>query len=460
MPHVAKTRGRPAPATPPAEPSGEGMEPHGADHVNLRTAPDAKGIRAGPVPAVRAGGLRADRDGDHMYDRPTPERPAGTAARGVAVAGLGALLVGLAGCSGGTTGPGTGCAVAPAEFVNGGLGRSEIPALTNPHVARPNTPSVAFIPEESRVIGIIFNDQPLAIPHRVLWHHEIVNLSIPGEQLTVTYSPLTGSSLVFDRLGPHVNTFRVSKYVLGSNLVMEDEGGTLWPQMAGAASCGPKDGVRLQRVHHEELSYAGWFAAYPDTWVVSSATGYDFLYTLYPYGDYEDLDNTSLQYPVQGVLDTRRPPKERVLGIPSPGGGLAVPLTLLDAQRPPQSPVAVANVTLDGDAIAVFWNLFAQAAIPFRAAVNGQTLTFETIGTERRDLETGSSWDLFGMSYEGPLEGVQLERVPDAYVAFWFAWAEFNPDTDLWNPPVTTSVAARPAGVPAPPTVDPSLYTR
>lgn len=370
--------------------------------------------------------------------------------------------MGLAACSDGATGPADGCAISLSEFVDGGATRSEIPALTNPHVARPQTPPTAFIPENARVIGIIFNDQPLAIPHNVLWHHEIVNLSIPGQQLTVTYSPLTGSSLVFDRLGPHVNGFTVSNYVLGSNLVMEDESGGLWPQMVGAASCGPKDGVELQRVHHEEFSYAGWFATHPDTWVVSSATGYDFLYTLYPYGDYEDPANAMLEYPVQGELDVRRPPKERVLGIPSAGGGLAVPLTLLDGLRPEQSPVAVANATLDGEPIAVFWNVFAQAAIPFRAEANGQSLTFEAVGAERRDIETGSSWDLFGAAYEGPLEGVQLERVPDAYIAFWFAWAEFNPETELWNPPATVAIAGRSSAAPAmpPAPVDPALYTR
>lgn len=383
-------------------------------------------------------------------------------ARGIALSAGATLLLALAACSEGTTtGPASGCTIPLSEFVDGGAVRSEIPALTNPHVARPQTPPVAFIPEGSRVIGIIFNDQPLAIPHNVLWHHEIVNLSIPGEQLTVTYSPLTGSSLVFDRLGPHVNTFTVSNYVLGSNLVLVDESGTLWPQMVGAASCGPRDGVELQRIHHEELSYAAWFAIHPDTWVVSSATGHDFLYTLYPYGDYEEPGNASFEYPVQGELDTRRPPKERVLGIPSASGGLAVPLPILDGLRPPQSPVSVANASLDGEPLAVFWNVFAQAAIPFRAEANGQRLTFEAVGAERRDIETGSSWDLFGLAYEGPLEGVQLERVPDAYVAFWFAWAEFNPGTDLWESPVPASIGASGSRAPALPSpADPALYTR
>lgn len=390
----------------------------------------------------------------------SPERGGGSTRVGPrsTIAAGAALLLVLTACSDGVTGPGEGCTIPLAEFVDAGADRSEIPALTNPHVARPQTPPVAFIPERSRVVGVIFNEQPLAIPHNVLWHHEIVNLSIPGEQLTVTYSPLTGSSLVFDRIPPHVNSFRVSNYVLGSNLVMEDESGTLWPQMIGAAACGPKAGVELRRVHHEEVSYAAWFAIHPDTWVVSSATGHDFLYTIYPYGDYEE--NETLVYPVQGDLDTRRPPKERVLGIPAEGGGLAISLPLLDAQRPSESPVAVANASLDGEPIAVFWNFFAQAAIPFRAEADGQTLTFEAVGSERRDVETGSSWDLFGTAYAGPLEGTRLERVPDAYVAFWFAWAEFNPETDLWAPPVAAAIAGRPNAAPAPPPVDPALFTR
>ncbi len=388
--------------------------------------------------------------------RSRPKRVARDAALVVAAIAL------VGACSDSPTAPFSDCTIPLAEFVDGGAERSDIPALANPHVVRPNTPGSAFIPEFDLVIGVIFNGQPLAIPHRILWHHEVVNLSVPGEQLAVTYSPLTGSGLVFDRGASSIDSFSVSRYVLGSNLVMEDAGGTLWPQMIGTGSCGSRDGVHLARVPYEELSYAAWFATHQDTWVVSSGTGYDFLYTLYPYGDYEDPDNATFEFPIEGELDTRRPPKERVLGIPSSSGGLAVPLSILDALRPDQSPVSVGNAQLDGRPIAVFWNFFARAAIPFRAEVDGQTLTFEAVGAERRDIETGSSWDLFGAAYAGPLAGTQLERVPDTYVAFWFAWAEFNPDTEVWSPPVPASVSASFGVAPAlpPGPIDPALVIR
>lgn len=369
-----------------------------------------------------------------------------TAAAGRAIGLIG--IVAVAGCDS-ATGPLSDCSIPIEEFVDGGLERSEIPALSNPTVAGVNHIGVAFIPFNDRVIGITFNGQPLAIPHRILWQHEIVNLTIPGEKLVVSYSPLTGSSLVFDRSAALVDSFGVSKYVYETNLVMADESGTLWPQMVAAASCGPRDGVRLKRVPHEEMTYGAWAQMHPDTWVVSRATGYDFFYTLYPYGDYEEPDNTELRFPIDGVVDTRRPPKERVLGIPSSGGGIAFPLSLLDQLRDSvQIVVSVANETLDGEPITVFWNAVARSAIPYRAAVDGQTLTFEVVDGRRRDRETGTRWDFFGEGFDGPLAGARLERIPDAFMAFWFAWADFYPDTDLWAPAVPASVTPGFLGLP------------
>jgi hypothetical protein len=40
-------------------------------------------------------------------------------------------------------------------------------------------------------------------------------------------------------------------------------------------------------------------------------------------------------------------------------------------------------------------------------------------------------WGVHGVAVEGPLAGRQIEPVPEAYVAFWFAWAAFHPETLL-----------------------------
>jgi len=336
------------------------------------------------------------------------------------------------------------CFIPLESFHDGGVERSGIPWLTNPKLARRGTPDIAYLTLGDRVIAFTFNGQPVAIPHKFLWHHEVVNMQIPGEAITVTYSPLTGSSAVFRRPAD-LEPLGISSYVLNSNLVLEDEDGTLRPQMSNIGSCGPADGTSLARVAFEEMTLAAWESQHPDTWIASSATGFqEIFYTLFPYGlDYADPNNTRLIYPVADGIDPRRPPKELVIGIPSESGtgGLAFPLELLDQLRGSSTVyVSAANAALDGRPITVFWNAFAQGAKAYVAEAGGQTLHFQLVDGERRDAETGTAWDFTGFGYDGPLAGTELEQIEDALVSYWFAWAAFHPETGVWQPPLTASL--------------------
>jgi hypothetical protein len=49
------------------------------------------------------------------------------------------------------------------------------------------------------------------------------------------------------------------------------------------------------------------------------------------------------------------------------------------------------------------------------------------------DTDTGSRWRVDGRAVSGPRAGQQLAPVDRAYVAFWFAWAAFQPETALWT---------------------------
>jgi hypothetical protein len=60
-------------------------------------------------------------------------------------------------------------------------------------------------------------------------------------------------------------------------------------------------------------------------------------------------------------------------------------------------------------------------------------LTFEQRSDRFVDLETGSSWDIFGHATSGPLGGEALEPVVSGN-HFWFAWVAFKPETRIWSP--------------------------
>ena len=233
---------------------------------------------------------------------------------------------------------------------------------------------------------------------------------------------------------------------------MDDGSETLYPQLTRSATCGPGDGTRLERAPYELLLYGAWLQIFPDTWIATRLTGHDFLYTLYPYGNYRDPDNASLFYPTAAPIDPRRRPKERVVGVPSGSGGIAFAISdLRDVAAQDQEGEAItvwaASARTGGEPIVAFWNSRAQSARIYRAQVNGRALSFEVVDGRRQDMETGSVWNFGGRAVAGPLDGEQLDPHPEAYHAFWFAWAAFQPNTEVWESPIplTGSAAVTPA---------------
>lgn len=386
-------------------------------------------------------------------------RQVGSLAR-VARIGLVLHAAGLAACTGESFGPPppfSDCSLPLANFTDAGVERSSIPALTNPDVAtRLIAPQVGYINRGDLVIGLQFNDQPLAIPLKLLWYHEVLNLQADSdpadpspsrERLTITYSPLTGSVRVFDPAATETPDFEVSNYVLDNSLVMDDGSGTLYPQLTRSATCGPNDGSRLKRVPYELLVYGAWLQIFQDTWIATRVTGHDFLYTLYPYGNYRDPDNASLFYPTSAPIDLRRRPKERVVGVPSGTGGVAFAISDLREvaardQEGQNFTVWAASARAGGEPVVAFWNSVAQSARIYHARANGRALTFEVADGRRQDVETGSVWNFGGEAVAGPLEGEQLEAHAEAYHAFWFAWAAFQPDTEVWVAPIPLTGSA------------------
>ena len=71
----------------------------------------------------------------------------------------------------------------------------------------------------------------------------------------------------------------------------------------------------------------------------------------------------------------------------------------------------------------------------FEARLKDRTLRFlpaDDKASKLADLETGSTWNVYGLCLAGPLEGSQLK--PLILIAeFWFAWSEFHPKTTIYT---------------------------
>ena len=185
------------------------------------------------------------------------------------------------------------CSIDESRLMDGGVPPDGIPALQNPEVVAPE--QADYLADTDRVIGLLVDGEAYAVPHNILWHHEIINADFDDTDLAITYCPLTGSSMAFDRAVADGAEFGVSGLLFENNLVMYDRSSeeSLWPQINRSAGCGPLDGRSLSMYPVFEMTWEGWRSLHPDTDVVSDNTGHtrDYTENGYPYGDYEALDN-------------------------------------------------------------------------------------------------------------------------------------------------------------------------
>ena len=329
----------------------------------------------------------------------------------------------------------------PREYlVSSPVGRNGIPSLHNPELVNAEpSPQNSYLASDDRILGVFLDGRPLAVPHNILWYHEIANFDRGAERIAVTYCPLTGSPLAFDRASVGGQTFGVSGLLFMNNLIMYNRGGSgsLWPQMLGRAKCGAETGQPLARVPVFEMLWRGWKDLYPETQVVSSESNISRNYAVNPYGDYDSLDNERFLYPNMPDVDRRRPVKERVLGLPATADGrepgIAFPYLALMAE--PGS-WTLLQVRWNGQDVVVFWADQREGGGVFGPwhPLTGERLSFEVNPVRGiMDTDTGTVWSITGAGLDGQLAGLQLTPVAEAYTAFWGAWAAFHPQTRLWE---------------------------
>ena len=323
------------------------------------------------------------------------------------------------------------CNIANAAIFDGGPGRDGIPALNVPELER--NQDALFMNENDRVLGVEINGAARAYPLFILWRHEIVNDTLGGESIVVTYCPLTGSGIVFNPLiDGRVKNFGVSGLLYENNLIMFDrQTESLWNQMLLGGNCGPERGTELQRVPVVETTWGHWRRTHGQTTVLTTNTGYDVNYGVYPYGNYDDPHNDVVFFP-WSTWSPVRLPKEPVLGVFEGEDAKAFPFFELERFG---SAVAL-NDTVGGRPILVTYHVVLKTARGFDRQVDGQTLTFTVSNPDARtftftDLETGSSWDANGYAWSGPLAGTQLQALEDSYTVFWFAWSIYYRQTRL-----------------------------
>lgn len=258
-----------------------------------------------------------------------------------------------------------------------------IPGADNPAVS--SAEDATWLNDDAIVFGIGVNGEYRAYPQRIMEVREMVNDTLGGRHLGIPYCTLCGSAQAYftDRLPEGIErpVLRTSGLLIRSNKVMYDvKTHSIFDTFLGKAVSGPlaEKGLTLQQASVVTTDWGTWKKAHPDTTVLveALALGRDFDFR-------NGRDANGPIFPV-GDVDPRLPVHEDVIGV----------------------------VTASGQPVAF------QRSKAFTALKRGETIAVENV---RLILDAGG---IRAVDANGSDLG--------SHQAFWFAWSQFHPGTELW----------------------------
>ena len=334
------------------------------------------------------------------------------------------------------------------EFASGGPPKDGIRSIDHPSFITVREAD-AWLSDRDPVALLNLDGEARAYPLSILIWHEIVNDEIAGRPVSVTYCPLCNTTIAFDgEFQGRILDFGTTGRLRHSDLVMYDrQSETWWQQATGEGLVGEYAGEKLTFLPITVMSWKDVKEQRPSARVLSRDTGFPRSFTQRygnsPYAGYDRESRPWQQFFRFGRDDGRLPAMERIVAMEYRDEFLAVPFSTLAEER-------VANVRVGGLDIVVFWAPGTASAVDnstvaagrdvgsssaFSPQLGGRNLTFEPVGDGLfRDRETGSTWNLSGRATAGPVAGSRLTEIVHGN-HFWFAWAVFRPETEIWRGP-------------------------
>jgi hypothetical protein len=245
--------------------------------------------------------------------------------------------------------------------------------------------------DDEMVIGVRVGGDVRCFPLRQMTYHHLVNDTIGGEAVAVTYCVMANTATTIRRESPD-ETFCVGGLYGGVLMLRRSDTNDVFPQIAthSAVPDNPTSRTLQSGPPSVLTTYAAWKAKHPDTLVLAPVEQFMLQYEAY------DKRPTKSAY-VNNMLmnetvvrwDERLEPGTEVFGLATATDACAVPLaTLRD--------VGTMRVRLDGEIQHVRWD--------------AELKTPEPITTE----------------------GVTSMR------AFWYAWSSFYPHTRIYEKEVAS----------------------
>jgi len=262
-----------------------------------------------------------------------------------------------------------------------------IPAVDNPKVS--SVEEAAWLKDDDIVFGIEVNGESRAYPRRIMEVRELVNDTLGGRDLGIPYCSLCGAAQAYftDRLPAGISrpVLRTSGLLSRSNKIMYDlNTDSLFDTFRGRAVTGllAEKEITLKQASVITTDWGNWKRTHPDSTVLLEG------YALGRDPDFRNKrDANGPIFPI-GDVDPRLPVHEDVIGAISASG----------------TPIAF------------------QRSAAFIALSRGEQVLFENVQLE---LTAGGIKAIDANGSDTDLSSHQ---------AFWFAWSQFHPKTQLWTP--------------------------
>ncbi len=260
-----------------------------------------------------------------------------------------------------------------------------IPSLDDP--ATTDAAAGDWYPDDRIVFGLVEGGEALAFPKNIAEIHEMFNFTLGDRRFGLPYCTLCGSAQAYytDNSGADEQPIlRTSGLLVRSNKVMYDlVTKSVLDTFTGEAVSGPLQdaGVALEEATLVRSTWGEWKQAHPDTQIIAEDGGVGRSYELDPLAG---RDDNGPIFPI-GDADARLDVQELVVGV----------------------------ITDDGTPIA-FPSTQASTILAGGGEVELGGVRLESVGDGLRAVDAATGEEIA------------------AHEAFWFAWSQFHPETELF----------------------------
>ena len=205
------------------------------------------------------------------------------------------------------------------------------------------------------------------------------------------------------------------------------ETGSWWQQVSGEAIQGPLKGQRLERVFHDELTFALWKREKPQGRVLrpNEQIAQSGQYAPADWEERMTVRPVTTTFPFDKAIE----PRTLIVGVELNRVSKAYPFTALVKQQLILDEIGGVPIFLvvaeDKRSVRAYERTVDGRKLEFFIKPNSQPFSIV-------DGETGSAWDFTGKAISGPLNGKQLTKV-SVLNDYWFDWQTYHPKTLVYE---------------------------